>query len=522
MTRGERLDSETEIPVSLDIIQDVLPNNRSYIIDGVMFRPSYELSPDRMKIKDTIWGDCEIGSEPYDKLLINLSHTPVFRRTLAIEQLTLSAEYTTMPNTSSFSRWQHIWGSVVFVRKMLEGDEGYDDREKMVLQLRTLLSDLGHTAFSHLGDWMFQGAGGEEDLHDDELKSLLGVTGIESKLEEYGFSLDETVFPETEDWVECPSPDLCVDRVDYGLREIKRWADFLIDFGIYDNPKDIFELTPDNKLAFKDKNFAKLFSAGYSILPTEHWAHPVHLLQLQLLQAAVENSVVDRARGSSNEHPRDVMYGIDNDFSAFFKTWDNLFIDRFMKEIGASQREIYATGRKRDLEMLFTGIHRSNNWQYPDYPDPLVSGSWQSNYYVSPFSPHLEISVAKHDTEKAKFEANDRGLTVRLSPLKHRFIDPLIILDKGGYGRLSEDSVLGESYKRFLQGQKAIITRGYLTTILMRKEVARKIEEDWQKTRIDWQHLLDTTTRDPATLGRIILDSHNASAAYRLENVHYN
>src|SRR4051794_25652739 len=111
-----------------------------------------------------------------------------------------------MPNSMYFLRWEHIWGSLVFVRKMVEGRDDIDDRQKMVLQLRTLLSDVGHTAFSHLGDWMFQGPGGGEDMHDQDLKDILQVSGVEEILTQNDFNLGETVFPDVADWVECPSP----------------------------------------------------------------------------------------------------------------------------------------------------------------------------------------------------------------------------------------------------------------------------------------------------------------------------
>ena len=201
------------------------PEGRDNVVMNDLQLPVYELDDNGMQIHDVVWGDCKIGDrQPYDSLLMELARSPLFRRLQAVEQLTLPPHFATLPNTTYFSRWQHIWGSLAFVRKMTEGDDRFDDRQRTILELRTLFSDVGQTAFSHLGDWIFQGVQGGENLHDQDLRELLEVFGVDNLLEKYGLTLDETVFPEIDDWVECPSPDLCVDRVDYGLREILRWS----------------------------------------------------------------------------------------------------------------------------------------------------------------------------------------------------------------------------------------------------------------------------------------------------------
>ena len=180
---------------------------------------------------------------------------------------------------------------------MTEGDERFDDRQRTVLELRTLFSDVGQTASSHLGDWMFQGIQGGENLHDQDLRDLLETFGVDALLEKYGLTLDETVFPEVDDWVECPSPDLCVDRVDYGLREILRWSGRATDIARYQqnlqNPQSLFRINDQQMLEVTNEDFARRFAAGYSILPTEHWIQPVHRLQLELLQTAVKRALLE-------------------------------------------------------------------------------------------------------------------------------------------------------------------------------------------------------------------------------------
>lgn len=119
------------------------PGDPGETIMGALHMPSYELEDNSMVIHDAVWGDCSIGDrQPYDSLLMELARSPLFRRLQAVEQLTLPPSFSTVPNTTLFSRWQHIWGSLAFVRKMTEGDDRFDDRQRTVLELRTLFLTL--------------------------------------------------------------------------------------------------------------------------------------------------------------------------------------------------------------------------------------------------------------------------------------------------------------------------------------------------------------------------------------------
>src|SRR5665213_2806915 len=80
----------------------------------------YTFHDGRIEIYDAVWGRCEIGSEPGDEVLLELSKNPLVRRTMSIEQLTLDKYIETLPNAALFSRWEHLWGSVAFVRAKTE------------------------------------------------------------------------------------------------------------------------------------------------------------------------------------------------------------------------------------------------------------------------------------------------------------------------------------------------------------------------------------------------------------------
>ncbi|MFZ1812586.1 MAG: hypothetical protein WAU02_03670 [Candidatus Saccharimonadales bacterium] len=478
-----------------------------YVIEDYLELPSYELG-EGMKIHDVVWGECKIGNEPYDQLLMRLARTPLFRRLQSVEQLTLGPDHSTVPNTAMFSRWQHIWGSLVFVRKMTEGDERFNERDRIVMQLRTLFSDVGQTSFSHLGDWLFQGVQGGEDLHDEDLRALLRVNGIEELLAEYDLTIEETVFPIVKDWVECPSPALCVDRVDYGLREILRWGKPSIPMMFMknklSNPRSLFEIDEDKQLVIQDMEFARYFAAGFSILPTEHWAHPVHRVQLELLQSVVRSALVDEL-ATDLAHPRELMYGIDSDFTPFFHTWDGLFIDRTMKDIGQWQRQIFVEARRRDLDEVFRGINNPS-WTFPNFPDPLMPYSWQTRHYTLPIPPTMSMELV--DEHKQEMAATPYGLEIHLPSLKARAVDPPVRIGD----TVVPLSVWEPSYKRYLEGQYAVMRRAYRATIHMRPDIAEGIVAQHRKTLSQWPELL-RRPRDDARLRQKIKDTMPYAAA---------
>lgn len=475
---------------------------------------TYWLADTQMGILDPVWGKALIGDKPHDDLLIELARTPLFRRTQAIEQLTLGPEYATVPNSMYFSRWQHIWGSLAFVRNMTEIDSRFDDRQRMVLQLRTLVSDLGHTAFSHLGDWIFQGPNGGEDMHDEELKQILEITGIGSILEKHNFTIDEVAFPNVEDWVECPSPDLCVDRVDYSLRELVRWADTFLHLSEFKNalhdPKTLFEITPDNQLALKNEKFAKVFAAGFALLPTEHWGHPVHRLQLQLLENTVKSVLTEDIAGQS-EHPRDAMYGIDSDFDGYFKAWDIQQFDKLMRDIAYSQRYIFSSARRNDLNNVLQ-VGRSKEWNFPEFPDPLKAYSWQSREHAGPYA--AQVDVVESTVALTGLRATARGIELSLPPLKARSIDPLVA-HGGGYKRLSE---IDSTYVTYLEGQKAMMNKAYKATILVRPAVAQSVEKRYIAIQEEWQKTL-VRKRNPEHMRARIQDAEGYAAGHRFDAI---
>lgn len=244
-------------------------------------------------VVDASWGGYDqADNEPYyPDLFRRLLYHPAMRRMIGIEQLTLPEHYATIPNAARFSRWEHITGSAVLVKHLVEKwnnahpDERVSGRKLTVYMLRTMLSDIGHTIGSHLGDWLADDT--TEKEHDESLLSYITSTGIGDILAEYNISPEEVVLTEIQenDFVECPSPQLCIDRVDYAVREIHRTNRY------FDDPMERFthtdfELHKDAsgtlQLVMTDPERALLFAKAYELLPKEDWSEPLQRLQTTL------------------------------------------------------------------------------------------------------------------------------------------------------------------------------------------------------------------------------------------------
>src|SRR5579872_6615413 len=96
---------------------------------------------------DTFYGSIEV-EEP---VLLELIHSPSFQRLKSIHQYGV-AYYTT--HREEYNRFDHSLGVFAILRaKGAPLDE----------QIAGLLHDISHTAFSHVGDWVF----GKEYQEDD-------------------------------------------------------------------------------------------------------------------------------------------------------------------------------------------------------------------------------------------------------------------------------------------------------------------------------------------------------------------
>jgi hypothetical protein len=480
------------------------------------FLPRYEFDGETFEINDPVWGAEVIGHEPHDEVLLELLHNPLVRRSMAIEQLTLDALTATIPDTTSFSRWEHIWGSVAFVRKMTN-DVAMDPRERMVLQLRTFVSDLGHTAYSHLGDWMFQGSGGTEDQHDNELLYLLEVSGATDTIRRHGFTPDEVVFPDTQDWIENKSPELCVDRVDYGAREIKRWLN--VTQGVHRTVRpDAFQLR-DGQLVMSDKQAALSFAKAFLLLSTEHWSEPVHRLQLRLQEELVKSVIgndhthliATDSLDVGSYHPRETLYTVDGDITRetyLFGTF-RAVTRSMMQEIGLSKRRIFAHEKLGQLTLFMADDETQK------FPNPLK----HYDYFAKregkePLLPaNISMVPVKGQHDMTDFNKNRHRLDFYLPALKPRQIDPLFIDEGGDTVRLS---LASPEFQQLARRQSKLMQRSYVAQLHVNPETARIVRKGIKENQVTWRKALQRPHMPEEAMKRMLHNSVGVAAGYRM------
>ena len=373
--------------------------------------------------------------------------------------------------------------------------------ELVIPKLRTLVSDVGHTFGSHLGDWMFQGMGGAENQHDIELRNYLEVVGINDILRKHNIDPDTVIFPDVNDWIEASQPDLCIDRVDYGLREMNRWNQVIHSqaFGSGD-----FTLTPEGMLAMKDQQRARLFSEGFLLLSQEHWAEPTHraILDLYMLRTKLFYAQGGTPRtwvfnpDLSGEalvplhdiHPRDLMYITDpsNDLATAYPNLIIQTLDALMKSIAQYRRQYVWPGRNDRINAYmhqFVGngydtVCRNQSFERME--------SERFNTYLGEYPQSLPLGFAiLSEAEAAAHPPGEGVIDFYQNPLKTRQIDPLVRTDTG-FERLS---VLDPSYAVRLAEHKAQMIQPHiarivipdLSTYTLLKQAVDNAESEWQR-----------------------------------------
>lgn len=113
-------------------------------------------------------------------------------------------------------RFEHSVGVAVLCQRF-----GADEREV----LAALVHDIGHTAFSHVADHVFDRQ--DQAFHEDHAAWVAGKHGLTGRLEELGYPLEELLATDAYSLLEQDLPALCADRLDYQLRDVFKYG--LID-----------------------------------------------------------------------------------------------------------------------------------------------------------------------------------------------------------------------------------------------------------------------------------------------------
>lgn len=229
-----------------------------------------------MKLKDPVYGSFKI-KEP---VLIELINSPSLQRLKRIEQFGLPKKLYLFPG---FTRFEHSIGVMLLLRKL---------NASLEEQIAGLLHDVSHTAFSHLVDWVW-GNPEKEDFQDKILKKFILSSEIPNILSKYKLNLKKIINIKKFKLLERKSPELCADRVDYGLREFYHWLDKSI---VKETVKDL--TVQDNRIVFKNKLCAKLFAINFLKLQSLHWGGKDtitrYFLFSRILRIAIKKKILKR------------------------------------------------------------------------------------------------------------------------------------------------------------------------------------------------------------------------------------
>lgn len=152
---------------------------------------------------ETVYGNLNIQ----DPFILDLIYSESFQRLKHVNQYGV-VNY--IVETENYSRFDHSIGVYYLLNKIAVSQEE---------QIAGLLHDVSHTAFSHVGDYVFE----HRDLRGSYQDAIHGwylkESGLASLLQKHGLTVDQ-IDPKNSHFkaLEKKLPQLCADRIEYNLQ----------------------------------------------------------------------------------------------------------------------------------------------------------------------------------------------------------------------------------------------------------------------------------------------------------------
>lgn len=264
-----------------------------------------------MIIDDILWGKFDI----LEPVLCEIIENPSIQRLKGVNQMGAPDKWF---GRTGFSRYDHSIGTMLFLRR-----HGATLEE----QISGLIHDITHTTFSHLIDWIY-GDAKKENFQDNAHSKYVKETNLLEIIKKHKLPEDCVIFPEKHSLLERPAPDICADRLDYSLREMR-----------LNYPLEIAEFLTHSivrvgdRFVFSGADSAYAFYCGYNALQSDSWASPhtlgiYHLLSTALKTAiddkllsfddfyTTDDEVIQKLRTSQNSKIQLIIETLDNGFEA--------------------------------------------------------------------------------------------------------------------------------------------------------------------------------------------------------------
>lgn len=225
------------------------------------------------KINDELYGECYVDDVTYE-----ITNTKIFKRLKNIYQ---SGGGYLVNELWNVNRHEHSIGTMILSLKFNGNIEE---------QIKALLHDISHTAFSHVIDYILKNK--NEDYHEKIQEDFLNDEELLSILEKYNLNI-KRIMSKNYSFLDNELPELSFDRIDYTLRDLFRQKRILL--------KEIREIVNhltvyQNKLCFNSLEIGKWFQKLYFQEVVEYFENPLNMyintMLCNLLISALNEGII--------------------------------------------------------------------------------------------------------------------------------------------------------------------------------------------------------------------------------------
>jgi HD superfamily phosphohydrolase len=288
-----------------------------------------------MIVDDIIYGKVDID-EP---VLCELINSKPLQRLKLINQAGAS-KYVLSDKT--MTRFEHTVGVMILLKKL---------NASLPEQIAGLLHDVPHTAFSHVIDFVFESE--NHDYHEEHHERIVMNSEIPSILKKYGLDikliLDDRNFP----LLERKLPDLCADRIDYMLKDMKTQMRKGKEAKEY--VKHL--IVVDNEIILDSMECSKDIASDFLWLDESVYASPIEVAAFKILADAIrialkENIVTEDDLFKDDDYVYDILKKSKNkDITAKL----DLLTPKLKVRIDKKEYDYYAKPKVRYIDPKFRG-----------------------------------------------------------------------------------------------------------------------------------------------------------------------
>ena len=225
------------------------------------------------KINDELYGECYV-----DDVIYEIINTRIFKRLKNIYQ---SGGGYLVNELWNVNRHEHSIGTMILSLKFNGNIEE---------QIKALLHDISHTAFSHVIDYVLKNE--NEDYHEKIQEDFLNDEELLSILGKYNLNI-KRIMSKNYSFLDNELPELSFDRIDYTLRDLFRQKKISL--------KEIREIVNhltvyQNKLCFNSLEIGKWFQKLYFQEVVEYFQNPLNMyintMLCNLLTSALNEEII--------------------------------------------------------------------------------------------------------------------------------------------------------------------------------------------------------------------------------------